>query len=419
MNSILDYFIRSQVILVILYLLYVIILHKRISFGYSRVYLLFIIPLSFVLPFLNIPLNSDTYAGFYEYLPGLFISPEQTPDLPPSLKLFGDRVSFADIFFIIYFTGFLFLNVMLYIRVVSYFKILGKGKGLMINDTKIILSPKSGSAFSLFGKIVIGEYNLDNPGLSHIIKHEKLHCRFFHSVDILFISLQKAMLWFNPVVWHFEKLLRDVHEYQVDEYVVKSGTDAYSYSVLLMDFEMKNSTPYLSNRFSYSTLKDRIRMMGKAGRSRSDYRLLLLLPVIFLCLILFCVTSPGYAGKINGGNGVSPSAGIPETYHFATCPVKPRFRGGDQNVFTQWVFENINYPEKAKSAGIHGRVTLQFTVNEDGTVSDTKVIRSIDETLDREALRVVSKSPRWEPGRDNNGKPVKVRFTFPVIFYLK
>lgn len=111
-------------------------------------------------------------------------------------------------------------------------------------------------------------------------------------------------------------------------------------------------------------------------------------------------------------------AAVEEEVPFAIVEEKPTFRGGDQNDFTKWVFAQVVYPEIAKENGVQGRVTLQFTVNTDGRVSDVKVLRGVDSSLDKEAVRVVSSSPKWAPGKQR-GKAVKVRFTFPVIFQLK
>ena len=78
----------------------------------------------------------------------------------------------------------------------------------------------------------------------------------------------------------------------------------------------------------------------------------------------------------------------------------------------------IVYPEIAKENGVQGRVTLQFTVNADGSVSNVKVLRGIDSSLDKEAVRVVSSSPNWTPGRQRD-RAVKVTYTFPVVFQLR
>ena len=109
---------------------------------------------------------------------------------------------------------------------------------------------------------------------------------------------------------------------------------------------------------------------------------------------------------------------IEEEVPFAIVEHKPKFQGGDQNDFTKWVFNNIVYPEIAKENGVQGRVILQFTVDKDGSVKNVKVLRGVDSSLDKEAVRVVSSSPKWEPGRQRD-KPAKVTFVFPVIFQLR
>ena len=97
---------------------------------------------------------------------------------------------------------------------------------------------------------------------------------------------------------------------------------------------------------------------------------------------------------------------------------KPTFQGGDANDFSRWVNARLVYPEIAKENGIEGTVFLQFTIGTDGRMQDVKVVRSPDETLSKEALRVVSSSPKWEPGRQRD-RAVKVSYTFPVVYRLR
>lgn len=107
-----------------------------------------------------------------------------------------------------------------------------------------------------------------------------------------------------------------------------------------------------------------------------------------------------------------------EAIPFAFVEEKPKFQGGDANTFSMWVNSKLVYPEIAKENGIQGRVTLQFTVNTDGSVSNVIVLRGVDSSLDKEAVRIVSQSPKWTPGRQRE-RPVKVTYTFPVIFKLQ
>ena len=107
-----------------------------------------------------------------------------------------------------------------------------------------------------------------------------------------------------------------------------------------------------------------------------------------------------------------------EAIPFQLVEEKPSFQGGDANKFSKWVNQRLEYPEIAKENGLQGRVTLQFTVEKDGTVTKIKVLRGVDPSLDKEAVRVVSMSPKWSPGKQRD-RAVPVTYTFPVIFQLR
>ena len=107
-----------------------------------------------------------------------------------------------------------------------------------------------------------------------------------------------------------------------------------------------------------------------------------------------------------------------EVIQFIHVEQKPMFQGGEANGFSKWVNAHLVYPEIAKENGVEGRVTLQFTIGKDGKVQDVKVLAAPDPSLAEEAVRVVSSSPKWEPGRQRD-RTVKVSYTFPVIYRLR
>ena len=107
-----------------------------------------------------------------------------------------------------------------------------------------------------------------------------------------------------------------------------------------------------------------------------------------------------------------------EAIPFQLFEEKQSFQGGDANQFSKWVNQRLVYPEIAKENGVQGRVTLQFTVEKDGSVTKVKVLRGVDPSLDKEAVRVVSMSPKWKPGKQRD-RAVPVTYTFPVIFQLR
>ena len=116
----------------------------------------------------------------------------------------------------------------------------------------------------------------------------------------------------------------------------------------------------------------------------------------------------------SGTNGTGTSE---ENISFNLVEIKPSFMGGDANTFSKWVNDRLVYPAIAKENGVQGKVTLQFTINTDGTLSNVKVLRGVDPSLDKEAVRVVSMSPKWTPG-STKGQAVSVTYTFPVVFHL-
>jgi len=102
---------------------------------------------------------------------------------------------------------------------------------------------------------------------------------------------------------------------------------------------------------------------------------------------------------------------------FVIVEQMPVFPGGDQELL-RFVNRSIKYPVIAQENGIQGRVTCSFVINRDGSVVDAEIIRGVDPSLDKEALRVISTMPKWKPGMQR-GKPVRVKYTIPITFRLQ
>lgn len=102
---------------------------------------------------------------------------------------------------------------------------------------------------------------------------------------------------------------------------------------------------------------------------------------------------------------------------FVVVENQPEFPGGN-GAMMKFLSENINYPVIAQENGIQGRVICNFVVERDGSITDVQVVRGVDPSLDREAMRVIKQMPRWKPGKQR-GQAVRVRFTLPVVFRLQ
>ena len=106
-----------------------------------------------------------------------------------------------------------------------------------------------------------------------------------------------------------------------------------------------------------------------------------------------------------------------ETKVFDVVEQMPSFPGGDTELM-KFLSTHIKYPVVAEENGIQGRVIATFVVERDGSISDVKVIKSVDPSLDKEAIRVLKSMPKWIPGRQN-GSAVRVKYTVPVTFKLQ
>lgn len=100
---------------------------------------------------------------------------------------------------------------------------------------------------------------------------------------------------------------------------------------------------------------------------------------------------------------------------FEIVEQNPEFTAGDLN---KWLADHIEYPAIAAENGIQGRVIVQFVIERDGSASQIKIARGVDPSLDKEAMRVVGLMPKWKPGMQR-GKPVRFRYTLPVVFRLQ
>ena len=102
---------------------------------------------------------------------------------------------------------------------------------------------------------------------------------------------------------------------------------------------------------------------------------------------------------------------------FVVVEEQPEFPGGNAAMM-KFLSDNIKYPVIAQENGIQGRVITNFVVERDGSITDVQVVRGVDPSLDKEAVRVIQSMPKWKPGKQR-GSAVRVRFTLPVVFRLQ
>ena len=301
---------------------------------------------------------------------------------------------------------------------------------------RLLLLDENIPSFSWGRTVVMSRQDLqENPA---IFTHEQMHVRCRHSLDLLLFLPLQLLFWWNPLVWITREELRLLHEYEADEGVLQKGIDATKYQLLLVRKAVGDQRFTLASGFQHAKLKNRIEMMLKptsSGWMRWSY--LALIPV--LAMFMFAcnpnkksktpapetVEQEAPAATETAGYTITVTdepeavASEKEAVPFSLIEHKPGFNGGDANEFSRWVNSQLKYPEQAKKDGAQGRVLLQFTVGADGVVRDVKVLRSVREDLDAEAVKVVSSSPKWEPGYNADGEAVPVVYSFPVVYQLR
>ena len=144
-------------------------------------------------------------------------------------------------------------------------------------------------------------------------------------------------------------------------------------------------------------------------------------PVVALALLAFANPKTVAATTANPTSqaqvAVVKSETEPTKKVYRSVEQMPRFPGGEAALM-RYLSDNIKYPANAAKNNIEGRVILQFVIDENGEIGEVKVVRSVDEELDAEAVRVIKSLPKFEPGREN-GEAVAVWYTVPVIFKLQ
>ena len=313
-------------------------------------------------------------------------------------------------------------------------RLIRSGESTAAEGCRLVLLDGDVPSFSWGRTVVMSRRDQqENPA---ILTHERMHVKCRHSLDLLLFLPVQLLVWWNPLVWVIREELRLLHEYEADEGVLQNGIDATQYQLLLVRKAVGEHRFSLASGFQHAKLKNRIAMMLKNESSRwMRWSYLALVPVL-AAFMFACnparntektptdtpeeASSAGNADATYQVTVVDEPAAAPEkeAVPYQLIEQKPTFNGGDANEFSKWVNGHLKYPEQAKADKAQGRVVLQFTVGSDGNVRDVQVLKGAREDLDAEALRVVSASPKWNPGMQD-GEPVPVVYTFPIIYQLQ
>ena len=294
MSALLIYAIKSAILLTLLFVPGIFLMFKEKMFRFNRMTLLAILLLSLVLPLCNFSrLSMDRMPAVQAIEQGLIQAgiPVEVPNYISTEDITSQEKPFPWFYVvsILYGIGVMTILCIRLREVLSMGRIIRRGSIWAKDDDgiRIYCHAENVAPFSWLRNIVISEADHKENG-REIILHEKAHILYRHSLDIILLTLVEAVQWWNPFVYLLGMYLRDVHEYEADDYVLRQGVSCHSYSELVIRKAVGANSYTFANNFNHSLTKKRITMMLKtnSGRSRRS-RVLYVLPMIALALSAF------------------------------------------------------------------------------------------------------------------------------------
>lgn len=300
-------------------------------------------------------------------------------------------------------------------QLVSIILLRNNSQSSYICDTEVYLLTDDEGPFSFFDWIFINPERHKSDEIEEIMMHELTHCQQLHSIDIIFSELFCIIFWFNPFVWLLKREVRLNLEYLADNNVLANGKDNKEYQYHLLGLTYRKNVATITNNFNVLPIKKRIKMMNKKetkGILKAKYALYIPLVAMLLAVSNLEAIARNVA-KVTASVEIQQKPKKAPNQVYTVAEVMPTFKGN----LNKWLSENLRYPKDAVSRKEQGRVMVSFIVTDKGEVIKPEIVRSVSPSLDKEALRVVSKMPAWNPGRNGN-KNVAIQFTLPVIFSL-
>ena len=438
MNNLFAYLVELNISLMILFVAYKLFFEKDKNFTVRRIYLLGVLILPLLLPLL--PSSIRMPVG---QLTPISINLEEVTILGTgSADASSSSLSFKSILLLLYLV-ILCLGIMkVILQLTRIIYAIVHSKRFDADGITLLANP-SLHASSFFGYIFIDPATARDNSFHHILEHENIHKREWHSVDRIFVEIFVIINWFNPVAWMFRRSVIENLEYLADSAVLRKGTDPTKYQLSILNQYIGSAS--LSNQFS-SQIKNRINMLNKNYKLGSRWKLALLLPITVIALfIVSCTDKDASIEQIEPAEEIAAEA--PELEVFNVVEEMPKFNGGEANEFRMYIAKNLMYPQEAIDQGVTGKIFIKFIVTKEGKVEipDPETMAKIEgkplgevvvaayrkinddaedpdekyiEMLKEEVKRVVSSSPDWTPGKQR-GKAVNVIFTFPVSFALQ
>ncbi len=296
MSNLLTLLLHSSLCLILMYLVYWVFLKNDTYFISNRVYLLFAIISSVLIPALPIQ-----YTVLTEVVNSNLIT-----EIEPSYKALQPNINsniqtthalnWLEILFFIYISGAVILFSRLLFQTTRLLFLVVRNKKKILDGLHIVVTEKYDLPFSFFNVVFLHPTIYKQENLPEILAHEKVHIREKHWVDLLIIELLTVIFWFNPIIWFFEHSIKLNHEYLADHGVIANGNHIGKYQALLINQLMGIQVIGFANNLNFGINTNRFKMMTKQKTPKIK-KLKLTWAIPALAILLFAFANPNYEVK--------------------------------------------------------------------------------------------------------------------------
>lgn len=394
MWDVLLYFSKLSLISAILYSYYLLTMRNSNAHQWNRYYLMAIVIVSLVIPFIQLPgslpgiqtlSNYKTIQAYTQEKIAYPATEDQNNYQSYSYQRLAVMLYYAvSLFFL---SSFLFSFIRMYnIWLVNHREKRG--------DVTLISSQAKGTPFSFFHLIFWNEkISTDSIAGKQILAHEMAHAKQRHSIDRLFINMVIIVAWVNPVYWFIRKELLTIHEFLADKEAVQNG-QTENLARLLLTTAFPNQMNYISSHFFASSIKRRITMITQQQKKRFSFASrLLLLPFTWLLVMAFAEKD------------LKNDTSVPPQLHGIQDTVEAKFPGGNSEkgrYFNRQIHANLSSIQSAGSTDSRQSVIkIQFTVNETGHLTDFVTLQNDAPNLANLITQFLKEGPVWSPMKIN------------------
>lgn len=357
------YFFWSSISMTLFYLFYLVLLKRETFFLWNRIYLLSALCLSVMLPLLDF----STLMALPK-MEVMFSSLTITGN--GKLTIVGEKnLNWLQT---IYWAGVMLTATWLLIKLFAV--------------KRHMKLKEKGSAFSFWKTKVI---DMEFTNFVAIDAHENVHVKQLHTLDMLLIEIMSVFFWFNPLIYCYRRSLKLIHEYLADDHAASLAESKKQYAMMLFLQNFKAGPALANNFYSSLLLKARIRMLQR--KKSNPYQLL----KYVLCIPLLALTTVMCSFSASDLNSDSTT----QIDQAASFP-------GGFEAFNKYLIKTTR-----KMSNKNGKVDVSFIVETNGKITNEKVESSLDEASDKEALRVIKSSEKWQPALQNG---IKVRSAYQI-----